>query len=179
MPQECYYSAALAAEVRAFQLWEWSVKRIYLLGFMFLVGLSSMAQELPKIEVAGGYSYMNFTNPQLTSQNLNGGGGAFVTTLRIGWASRLSSWATPLEPAGQISCASWATPVLPVAVCSPTSLVAVQEASGKPQPFGEVLYGGAHSGGYASALRAKGDGTYVLKSGGSGQRLRYGDGRWH
>jgi len=143
---------------------------IYVLGFVFLVALASVAQQLPKVELAGGYSYMNFhpNLPQLTSQNLNGGGGAFVYNITdwlgikaefMGYAFG-TGWTRKLHELGYLGSASGN---LFTYQFGPQ----IKKHSGKWQPFGEVLYGAAHSNGYASALRAKGDGSYQLKSGGS------------
>lgn len=54
-------------------------KAICLVLFVGLAALVASAQsEYPKVELVGGYSYVNL-NPQfVSSQNLNGGGGAFV-----------------------------------------------------------------------------------------------------
>jgi len=43
---------------------------------LLVFAIGAIAQEIPRYELAGGYSYVNF-NPnisQITSQNLNGGG---------------------------------------------------------------------------------------------------------
>ena len=50
---------------------------------LLVLSVGAIAQEIPRYELAGGYSYMN-VNPnisQITSQNFNGGGGAAVFNL--------------------------------------------------------------------------------------------------
>ena len=56
---------------------------ICVVWFGLLVSLASGAQQFPKVELAGGYSYVNFhpNIPGTGNQNLNGGGGAFVYNL--------------------------------------------------------------------------------------------------
>lgn len=56
---------------------------VTLAALLLALSLGATAQDIPKIELAGGYSYMNFHPDisQITSQNFNGGGGAFVYNL--------------------------------------------------------------------------------------------------
>ena len=142
---------------------------IYIFGFVFLSILVSGAQQFPKVELAGGYSYVNFhTNiPGTGNQNLNGGGGAFVYNLADWFGIKAdfmdyafgSGWTGKLHDLGYIGSASG-------------NLFTYQFGPqlkwrpGKFQPFVEALYGAAHSSGYASALKAKGDGSYQLTGGG-------------
>jgi len=138
--------------------------------FVFLVTLAAAAQTFPKVELAGGYSYINFhpNVPQLTSQNLNGGGGAFVYNITDWLGVRAdfmgytfgSGWNRKLQELGYLGSTSGN---LFTYQFGPQ----IKKHAGKLQPFGETLYGVAHSNGYAAVLRAKGDGTYQLKSGGS------------
>ena len=142
-------------------------KWIFVIGFAFALTVVSCAQDFPKVELAGGYSYINFHPelPAITSQNLNGGGGSFVYNI-VDWLGIRadlmdygfgSSWSNKLHNLGYIGSAS-------------ANLFTYQfgpqmkRHKGKFQPYWETLFGGAHSSGYASALKAKGDGTYVLTS---------------
>ena len=142
---------------------------VSVLGLVILIASVSAAQSFPKVELAAGYSYVNFhTNiPGTGNQNLNGGGGAFVYNLAdwLGIKAEFmgygfgSGWTGKLHELGYIGSAS-------------ANLLTYQFGPqlkwrpGRFQPFIESLYGGAHSNGYASVLKAKGDGTYLLKGGG-------------
>lgn len=132
--------------------------------------LSAAAQSLPVAEVAGGYSYMNFhpNLPSLTSQNLNGGGGAFVYNVN-GWFgfkaefmdyAFSSSWSTTLHELGYVGSAS-------ANLFTYQFGPQIKWRSHKWQPFVESLYGGAHSKGFASVLKARGDGSNVLTGNGT------------
>ena len=141
---------------------------IVVIGFAFLLTAVSIAQDFPRVELAGGYSYINFhpNLPALTSQNLNGGGGSFVYNI-VDWLGIKadfmdygfgSGWTTKLHNLGYTGSAS-------ANLFTYQFGPQIKRHKGKFQPFGETLFGAAHSNGYASALKAKGDGTYVLISG--------------
>ena len=122
---------------------------------VFTVG--AIAQEIPRYELAAGYSYVNF-NPnisQITSQNLNGGGGAAVFNLTrfigikadfmgyggsTGWTNKLINQGFPVTGSASGNLFTY--------MFGPQ----VKKHSGKFQPFGEGLFGAAHSNGYASIL---------------------------
>jgi len=141
----------------------------HLFCFVILAGAAAMAQSLPGVELAGGYSYMDFhaNVPQLTSQSFNGGEAAFVynplTWLGIkaeftGYSFG-SGWTNKLRELGYVGSAG-------------TSMFLYQfgpqikKHSGKFQPYVHSLYGIAHSSGYGAVLRAKGSGTFILTGGG-------------
>jgi hypothetical protein len=149
------------------------VRKSYCLAVVLILltgALSLAAQSLPVAEVAGGYSYINFhpNLPSLTSQNLNGGGGAVVYNLNdwLGIKAELmdyafsSNWSGTLHELGYVGSVG-------------SNLFTYQfgpqikKHSGKLQPFIESLYGGAHSGGVAAVLKARGDGSNLLVAGGS------------
>ncbi len=140
-----------------------------ILWFVLMAGAASMAQSFPQVEFAGGYSYMDFhpNVPQLTSQSLNGGGAALVYNLAnwLGVKAEFmgysfgSGWTRKLEELGYIGSSSRN---LFTYQFGPQ----IKKHSGKLQPYAQTLYGVAHSSGYAAVLRAKGNGSYVLTSGG-------------
>ena len=124
---------------------------------LLVLGVGAIAQETPKIELAGGYSYVNF-NPnisQITSQNINGGGSAAVFNLTnligikadfMGYAVG-TGWTKKLIQAG-----------FPVTGSASGNLFTymfgpqIKKHSGKFQPFGEGLFGAGHSNGYGTIL---------------------------
>ena len=125
---------------------------------LLVLSVSAIAQEIPKIELAGGYSYMN-VNPnisQITSQNFNGGGGAAVFNLTpllgikadfmgyafgTGWTKKLINQGFPVTGSASGNLFTY--------MFGPQ----IKKHSGKYQFFGEGLFGAAHSNGYGSILR--------------------------
>ncbi len=132
--------------------------------------VAAQGQSLPKYEVAVGYSYMYFHTdlPQPPTHSLNGGGISFVynATSWLGLEAQMNgysfgqSWSDTLHRLGYVG---------PAGADMFTYQFGPQlkKHSGRWQPYISTLYGVAHSGGYASALRAKGSGTFILSGGGS------------
>ncbi len=130
-------------------------KLICLFVFVALVTLAAAAQtEYPKVELAGGYSYVNL-NPQIaSSQNFNGGGGAFVYNFSsifgikadfMGYTGG-TGWNNFLREKGYGS--------VNVSGNAFTYMFGpqIKKHSGKFQPFGEGLFGAAHSNGYGTLI---------------------------
>jgi hypothetical protein len=122
------------------------------------VSAVSYADGAPKVEVAGGYSYVNFHPgiPKITSQNLNGGGVSFVYNVMplIGVKADFEAYAfgtgftTALQNAGYPASVSISGNLF-------TYLFGPQFKihHGKFEPFGEVLFGASHSNGYGTLLK--------------------------
>ena len=141
-----------------------------LLGFLCLVTVVAAAQsEFPKVELAGGYSYLN-VNPQvITSQNFNGGGGAFVYNFSpifgikadfmgygggTGWTNYFKNHGYPITGSASGNAFTY--------MFGPQ----IKKHSGKFQPFGEALFGAFHSNGYATVISClEGDDPCGAKSG--------------
>ena len=130
-------------------------RSICLFVFVVLATLVAAAQtEYPKVEVAGGYSYVNL-NPQVaSSQNFNGGGGAFVYNFSpifgikadfmgytggTGWSNYLTQ-----HGYGAVNFSANAFTYM----FGPQ----LKKHSGKFQPFGEGLFGAVHSNGYGTLI---------------------------
>lgn len=131
---------------------------LYTLALVLLTVLMSVGQEIPKVELAGGYSYVNF-HPGLsviTSQNMNGGGGSFVYNVSklfgikadfqgyavgTGWTQKLINAGYPVTGSASGNLFTY--------MFGPQ----FKKHSGKFQPFAEGLFGAGHSNGYASVLR--------------------------
>jgi opacity protein-like surface antigen len=121
--------------------------------FGVLFGRGAIAQEEHKFEITGDYSYMRF-NPGLpslwNSQNLNGGGGdaTFFFTPLIGLKADLQGYGSFTQCTKAASAISG---------CASANLFTymfgpeVKFHAGRLQPFGEVLFGGAHSNFYGNA----------------------------
>jgi len=132
---------------------------IGLLVFLCLATITSVAQtEYPTVELAGGYSYVNF-HPNLaplTSQNFNGGGGAFVYNFSPIFGVKAdfqgyavgTGWSRQLQAAGYTGVAG-ASGNMFTYMFGPQ----IKKHSGRFQPFGEGLFGAAHSNGYGTLIR--------------------------
>ncbi len=132
-------------------------KWVAVLAFSLLVTMAAVAQEYPKFEVPVDFSFIN-VHPNLapiTSFNVFGGGGGFVynVTPWIGikadfqgytQGSGLKNQLTGLGYAGQ------ANGNLFTYLFGPQ----IKKHSGKFQPFGEALFGAAHTNAYASIYDA-------------------------
>jgi opacity protein-like surface antigen len=126
-----------------------------LIGFLVVtlwLGAVAFAQDNPKAEITGDYSYFR-ANPGLpsyfNSQNLNGGGGqaTFYMTKWLGFAADLQGYGSYTQ------CTK---PGAPVSGCAQGNLFTymfgpqIKYRAGKLEPFAEVLLGGAHSNFYAN-----------------------------
>ena len=123
-------------------------KWILLVGFMFLLSMTAFAQsEYPKFEVPIGFSFVNVhpNTPEITSFNVFGGGGAFVYNFSSlvgikadfmgytqGSGQKLYQDGTLL---GNVSGNVFTYMFGPQ----------IKKHSGKFQPFGEALFGAAHT----------------------------------
>jgi hypothetical protein len=127
-----------------------------LVAVFLLFGSAVFAQDAPKFEVSANYSYMRF-NPQnnnltgLGAFSLNGGGGAatyFFTSL-IGLKAEFEGYGstTRVFPDGTpVSGNLFTYNVGPV----------IKLRTPHFQPFGEALFGGAHSNAYVNICNTEG-----------------------
>ena len=133
-------------------------KFICVVAFLCLAAVFSVAQtDFPKVELAGGYSYVNFhpSLAQITSQNFNGGGGAFVYNFSSIFGVKAdfegyavgTGWSKYLKDnygyAGSASGNAFTYMFGPQ----------IKKHSGKWQPFGEGLFGAFHSNGYGTLIK--------------------------
>jgi hypothetical protein len=131
------------------------MKKAFLIGFALLFGSAVFAQSDTKMEVSANYSYMRF-NPQnsniISSFSLNGGGGAFsyFFTDMIGIKAEFEGYGsttrTLVATGTNVQANLFTYNVGPV----------LKYRQGKFQPFGEVLFGGAHSNAYVNLCNASG-----------------------
>lgn len=127
-----------------------------LTGFLCLVTLVAAAQsEFPKVEVSADYSYVSLHPQVITSQNFNGGGGAFVYNFSsifgikadfqgyaggTGWTDYLKNHGYPVTGSASGNAFTY--------MFGPQ----IKKHSGKFQPFGEALFGSFHSNGYGTVI---------------------------
>ena len=131
------------------------MNKAFLIGFVLLFGSAAFAQSDTKMEVSANYSYMRF-NPQnsniISSFSLNGGGGAFsyFFTDMIGIKAEFEGYGsttrTLVATGTNVQANLFTYNVGPV----------LKYRQGKFQPFGEVLFGGAHSNAYVNLCNASG-----------------------
>lgn len=122
-------------------------KLILLLGFVFLLGAASFAQEYPKIEVPVGFSFVNVhpNTAALTSFNVFGGGGGFVYNfsplfgIKADFMGYTQGTGQKLYQDGQF--VGNVSGNLFTYMFGPQ----IKKHSGKLQPFGEFLFGAAHT----------------------------------
>ena len=134
-------------------------------GFMFL-GLAAFAQDdFPKFEVAVDYSYARFS-PSHTyiknSYSLNGGGGSFdynfdkyfgVKAELEGYGSNTQNFSAP---AGTKFCPNGCTANVQGNLFTYLFGPQVGLRTGRFRPFGELLFGGAHSNVYGNISKIPG-----------------------
>ena len=139
--------------------------RLLLFGFPFLFGSAAYAQEEAKrVEAFLEYSYLRFnpTLPRLNNRSFNGGGGELTLNVTrflglkgefMGYGS--TTWSTTVvspiaTPRGIVPAGNYNTQAnMFTYLFGP-----VIKFPGRVNPFGEVLFGGSNSNGYANFTRA-------------------------
>jgi Outer membrane protein beta-barrel domain len=140
------------------------MKVTVLFGLGLLLGGAAFAQDYPRIEVPVDYSYLRW-NPAhgdvINSHSLNGGGGGFVYnfTSYLGVKADLQGYGSttnsvvvpsgPLLPSGGIIRASGN-------LFTYTFGPVVKVRTPRVQPYGQALFGGAHSNVYANIFHDEG-----------------------
>src|SRR5208337_4152171 len=135
-------------------------KLILVLGFVFLLTMTAFAQDFPKFEADFGYSLINFhpNAAAITSFNLNGGGGGFVYNITplFGIKADLMGYTTSSGFKDSLKnlpgFSGSASGNLFTYMFGPQ----IKKHTGKLQPFGEALFGGAHTNAYGTILKAEG-----------------------
>jgi len=130
-----------------------------ILALLFVCVAAAMAQEYPKYEASVGYSLIN-AHPSISnfsSFNLNGGGGSFVYNITpwIGVKADFMGYTAGSGFKNQIQNLGYAGSVdgnLFTYMFGPQ----IKKHSGKFQPFGEALFGAAHSNAYKKVFTAEG-----------------------
>jgi Outer membrane protein beta-barrel domain len=130
------------------------IKSALILVFALLLGSIAFAQDSPKAEVTGYYSYFRF-NPEnsgtLNSHSLNGGGAdiSYFFTSMIGIKAEFSGYqSNNVTFTNNISTATASANLFTYNV-GPV----VKSRAGKFEPFAEALFGGAHSSFYGNLCK--------------------------
>jgi hypothetical protein len=139
-------------------------KKAMLLGAVLLLGLTVLAQDAPKIEVAVDYTYARYSPSHAYIRNsfsLNGGGGAvdynFSKYIGLkadfqGYSSNTQAFSIPPGGVCPAGCSGNVQANLFTYLFGPQ----VGIRTGKFRPFGHVLFGGAHSNAGANLFAAGG-----------------------
>ena len=146
-------------------------------ALLVVFAIGAVAQEYPKVEASVGYSFVN-VHPDIakfTSFNVNGGGGSFVynVTPWIGVKADFMGYTAGNNFTKQIQNLGYAGSIdgnVFTYMFGPQ----IKKHTGKFQPFGEALFGAAHSNAYATILNAEG-----IQSGSSNNNafaMEYGGG---
>jgi hypothetical protein len=130
------------------------MKKMFVLIAVLLMGTVAIAQDSPKAEITGYYSYFRF-NPEnsgtLSSHSLNGGGGdvSFFFTRMIGIKAEFAGYqSSKVTFTNNISTATASANLFTYNV-GPI----VKFRAEKFEPFAEVLFGGAHSSFYGNLCK--------------------------
>ncbi len=129
-------------------------KSIVVMAFSILVTMAAVAQEYPKFEVPVGFSFVN-VHPDLspiTSFNVFGGGGGFVynVTPWIGIKADFQGYTQGSGVKNQLTNAGYVGGNVQGNVFTYLFGPQIKKHSGKLQPFGQALFGAAHSNAYAN-----------------------------
>jgi hypothetical protein len=131
------------------------IRSAVVLGGILLFGTAAFAQDSPKAEITGYYSYFRF-NPEnsgtLSSHSLNGGGAdiAYFLTKMIGIKGEFGGYQSNSVTFTNGSTVATASANLFTYNVGPV----VKFRAEKFEPFAEVLFGGAHSSFYGNLCSA-------------------------
>ena len=137
-----------------------NVTKAIVFGAIFLVGLTAWTQEFPKVEAGADYSYLRFapSGPYTKGHSLNGGGGS----LTYNWNEYLG---LKMDLQGYTSSITGFN--IPATSTFPNGLTGnvqgnmftylfgpqLKVRTHKIQPFGHLLFGGAHTNVYGNAFK--------------------------
>ena len=124
-------------------------KSLILIAVSLLFTMAAVAQDVPKFEVPIGFSFVN-VHPDLspiTSFNIFGGGGGFVynVTPWIGIKADFEGYTQGSGVKTQLTNAGYTAANVQGNVFTYMFGPQIKRHSGKFQPFGEALFGAAHS----------------------------------
>lgn len=145
-------------------------RNVLLAGLIMLLGLTAMAQDYPKIEVAVDYSYARYNPSHAYTKNghsLNGAGGSVTFNFNkyMGIKAELTGYGSNTQnfvvPAGNPLCPSESACTLSANGNLFTYLFGPQVGlrSGRIRPFGHLLLGAAHSNLYTNLYKVAGIGN--------------------
>lgn len=135
------------------------LKSVFICGTMLLLGMTAWAQEFPRAEVGVDYSYVRYapSAPYSKGHSLNGGGGELninfneYLSLKMdlqGYGSNLTTFNIAPNPTFPLGTSGNVQGNLFTYLFGPQIKVRAHHI----QPFGHLLFGGAHSNVYGNAF---------------------------
>ena len=154
-------------------------KSIVVMAFSILVTMAAFGQEYPKFEVPVGFSFVN-VHPdvsQITSFNVFGGGGGLVYNLTpwIGIKADFQGYTQGSGLKNQLTKLGYAGGQVNGNVFTYMFGPQIKKHSGKLQPFGEALFGAAHSNLYGQLYTAQ-TGLLATSSNNNAFAMEFGGG---
>ena len=136
------------------------MKKVLVIAFALLLGMTAWAQDVPKVEIPLGFSMIN-VHPNLapiTSFNVFGGGGQIDFNFGnvFGIKADLMGYTQGSGLRNQLTEHGLASGQANGNMFTYMFGPQVKKHSGKFQPFGEALFGSAHTNAYATILTAEG-----------------------
>jgi opacity protein-like surface antigen len=123
-------------------------KLALLCGLALLLSIPAIAQDLPKFDVFGGYSYVRVNIEGDIHSNLNGGSGAvaFYPSKHFGVVGDFGGYKLSTLSSGSASCAPLCSVSVSGSVITYLFGPRIRFGGEKATPFAQVLFGGAHIG---------------------------------
>lgn len=133
-------------------------KSLVIIAVALMCTMAAFAQDVPKFEVPVGFSFVN-VHPDLspvTSFNIFGGGGGFVynVTPWIGIKADFQGYTQGSGVKTQLTNAGYTVGQINGNVFTYMFGPQIKKHSGKFQPFGQALFGAAHSNAYGQIYNA-------------------------
>lgn len=136
------------------------ITNVIVFGALLLIGFAAWAQEYPKVEVGANYSYLRFapSGPYTKGHSLNGGGGSLVYNFNEylgikmdlqGFTSSVTGFNIPSNPTFPLGAVGNVQGNMFTYLFGPQIKVRAHNF----QPFGHLLFGGAHTNVYGNAFR--------------------------
>lgn len=137
------------------------IRRVLISVSILLLGVTAWAQEFPRAEVGGNYSYAHYgpSAPYSQSHGLNGGGGEFnlnfneYLSIKMdlqGYSSSTTAFNIAPNPTFPVGAAGNVQGNLFTYLFGPQLKVRAHHL----QPYGHLLFGGAHTNVYGNAFQA-------------------------
>jgi hypothetical protein len=136
------------------------VRKVLTFGAILLLGMAAWAQEFPRAELGVDYSYARYSPsaPYSKGHSLNGGGGSATININEylgikmdlqGYGSNLTSFTIPANPTFPNGLSGSVQGNLFTYLFGPQIKVRAHNV----QPFGHLLFGGAHTNVYGNAFK--------------------------
>ena len=135
------------------------LQTVSVVGIILLSAMAAWAQEFPRAEVGGNYSYVNYnpSSPYSQTHSLNGGGGELNFNINEflgikmdlqGYGSTLTGFKIPPNPTFPTGAQGHVEGNLFTYLFGPQIKVRAHHI----QPYGHLLFGGAHTNVYGNAF---------------------------